>query len=63
MLVHEAAHLVYIAVDNDVQSLIDSVVFANVFRGELLRHYCGIRFRLKAALPLLDGQIPTPATV
>lgn len=42
MLVYEAAHLVYIAVDDDVEALVDCIVLAHLFGGEFLRHRCGL---------------------
>ena len=42
MFVDEATHFVDIAVDDDVETLVDSVVLANVFGGELFRHCGGV---------------------
>lgn len=34
MFIYEAFHFVYIAVDDDVEALLDGIVLANVFGGE-----------------------------
>ena len=40
MFVNETAHLINIAVDDDVETLVHSVMLAHVFGGEFFRH-CG----------------------
>lgn len=42
MLVYETAHLVYNAVDDDVEAFVDCIVLAHLFSGEFLRHRCGL---------------------
>jgi hypothetical protein len=42
MFVYKAAHLVHIAIDDDVEALINGIMFANVLCGKLFRHDCGL---------------------
>lgn len=56
MLVYEAAHLVYIAVDDDVEALVDCTVLAHLFSGELLRHGCGLLSARASRQGLVDDR-------
>lgn len=38
VLVHETSHLIYIVINDDVQSLLNATRFLDIVRGELFRH-------------------------